>query len=164
MSAPAGADKSDADRRFAACLPVILAAEGGFVNHPRDPGGATNRGITIGTLREWRQRPVTVDDVRRLTTDEAGAIYRARYWGPCGCDALPAGVDLMVFDFGVNAGPARALRLLRQTGGGGAPETIDRFAAARVAYYRSLPAFDAFGRGWLRRTEEVRLAARKMAR
>jgi lysozyme family protein len=65
----------------------------------------------------------------------------------------------MVFDFGVNAGPARALRLLRQTGGGTPTETIERFAAARIAYYRALPGFAAFGRGWLKRVEQVRVKA-----
>jgi len=158
---PVGAD---ADIRFAACLPVILAAEGGFVNDPRDPGGATNRGVTIGTLREWRKRPVTVDDVRRLTVEEAGAIYRARYWSPLGCDTLPAGVDLMAFDFGVNAGPGRAARYLKAAGHGTPAEIIDRFAVARVAYYRSLKTFSVFGRGWLKRTEEVRQIAQRMAR
>lgn len=154
---------SNADARFAACVAVVLRAEGGFVNNPRDAGKATNLGITIGTLGDWRKRPVTVNDVRRLTVKEARDIYRAGYWTPCGCDTLPAGVDLMVFDFGVNAGPRRAVRYLRTVGRGTPTEIIDRFAALRVTFYRSLPAFDAFGRGWLRRTEEVRLAAWKMA-
>jgi len=152
------------DARFAACLAIVLRAEGGFVNNPRDPGRATNRGITIGTLADWRKRPVTIADVRALTAAEAGAIYRANYWKPCGCDALPPGVDLMTFDFGVNAGPGRAVRYLRTAGRGTPAEIIDRFAASRVTYYRSLPTFDAFGRGWLRRTEEIRLAAHAMAR
>ena len=153
----------DADARFAACVAVVLRAEGGFVNNPRDAGKATNLGITIGTLGDWRKRPVTVNDVRRLTVEEARAIYRAKYWEPCGCDTLPAGIDLMVFDFGVNAGPGRAVRYLRTAGRGTPTEIIDRFAALRVTFYRNLPTFDAFGRGWLRRTEEIRLAARKMA-
>ena len=145
--------------RFEACIPLILAAEGGFVNDPRDPGGATNHGITRRTLAEWRGQPVSIAEVRALSVAEAGAIYRARYWAPLGCDALPAGVDLMVFDFGVNAGPARALRLLRQASGGTPVETIERYAAARIAYYHSLPGFAAFGRGWLKRVAQIRATA-----
>jgi len=149
--------------RFEACLPVILAAEGGFVNDPRDPGGATNFGITRRTLAEWRGRPVSVAEVRAMPVAEAGAIYRARYWATCGCDALPAGLDLMVFDFGVNAGPGRARRLLREAGEGSPAERIERFAAARIAYYRALPSFAVFGRGWLKRVEQVRRRALAMA-
>jgi lysozyme family protein len=68
---------------FDAVAPWLLAHEGGFVNHPKDPGGATNMGITIGTLSAWRGNRVTVEAVRDLTKDEALRIYRRQYWGRC---------------------------------------------------------------------------------
>lgn len=65
---------------FPRALALVLAQEGGYADHPYDPGGATNFGITIATLRDWRGRPVSKADVRALGRDEVAAIYRARYW------------------------------------------------------------------------------------
>jgi hypothetical protein len=104
----------DDDLRFAACLEEVLWHEGGYADNPRDPGGATNLGITIATLGEWRGRAVTKADVKALTREEAAAIYRARYWKRVRGDALPAGLDLAVFDFAVNSGPARAVKALQR--------------------------------------------------
>jgi lysozyme family protein len=176
-SSPATASLSSA--RFGACLPVILRAEGGFVNDPRDPGGATNMGITYRTLAEWRHEPVSIEDVRLLSEAEAGAIYEAHYWTPLRCDALPRGVDLMVFDFGVNAGVAQAARTLQRCLGlppdgivGPATiraaftapvELIGRLAEARLDYYRRLPTWPAFGKGWASRVADVKARARRMA-
>ena len=165
--------------RFDACLDLVLKAEGGFVNHPSDPGGATNLGITLRTLSEFREEEVTVEDVRALTRAEAREIYRARYWTPMRCAELPAGVDLMVFDFGVNAGPGRSVKLLQRSVGVAAdgsirpitlaaaracraPELIGRLAEGRLAYYRGLATFPPFGRGWTRRVDHTRQAALAM--
>ncbi|TPG58179.1 hypothetical protein EAH89_09490 [Roseomonas nepalensis] len=165
-----------AEERFEACLDHVLAAEGGFVNHPADPGGATNLGITRRTLSEFRDAEASEDDVRGLTRAEAREIYRARFWTPMRCAELPPGVDLMVFDFGVNAGPGRSLRLLQASVGVRADgsigpvtlaaaracrpaELIERLAEGRIAYYRGLPSFATFGRGWTRRVDTVRQAA-----
>lgn len=165
-----------AEDRFDACLDHVLAAEGGYVNHPADPGGATNLGITRRTLSEFREAEASEDDVRALTRAEAREIYRARYWTPMRCAELPAGVDLMVFDFGVNAGPGRSLRLLQRSVGVKADgsvgpvtlaaaqacratDLIDRLAEGRVAYYRGLAAFPTFGRGWVRRVDLARRVA-----
>jgi lysozyme family protein len=169
-----------AEDRFDACLELVLAAEGGFVNHPADPGGATNLGITQRTLSEFREAEVTVEDVRHLTRAEAREIYRARYWTPMRCADLPAGIDLMVFDFGVNAGPGRSVRLLQRHAGVAAdgsvgpitlaavracraPELIGRLAEGRLAYYRGLDTFPTFGLGWTRRVDHARQAALSMA-
>lgn len=166
--------------RFDACLDLVLKAEGGFVNHPADPGGATNLGITLRTLSEFREEEVTVEDVRALSRTEAREIYRARYWTPMRCAELPAGVDLMVFDFGVNAGPGRSVKLLQRSLGVAAdgsigpitlaaaracraPELIGRLAEGRLAYYRGLATFPSFGRGWTRRVDHTRQAALAMA-
>ncbi|WP_338664136.1 glycosyl hydrolase 108 family protein [Pararoseomonas sp. SCSIO 73927] len=166
--------------RFDACLDEVLRSEGGFVNHPADPGGATNMGITLRTLSEFRDGKATEADVRALTRAEAREIYRARYWNPMRCAELPAGVDLMVFDFGVNAGTARSVRMLQRAVGVSADgslgpitlaavracrdaELIGRLAEARTAYYRGLGTFPVFGRGWTRRVDAVRRAALGMA-
>ncbi|MFH5924978.1 glycoside hydrolase family 108 protein [Roseomonas xinghualingensis] len=168
-----------AEDRFDACLDIVLAAEGGFVNHPADPGGATNMGITLRTLSEFREAEVTVEDVRGLTRAEAREIYRARYWTPMRCGDLPAGIDLMVFDFGVNAGPGRSIRLLQRsvgvaTDGSVGPITlaavracrvadlIGRLAEGRLAHYRGLETLPTFGRGWTRRVDHARQAALSM--
>ncbi|SHK13865.1 Lysozyme family protein [Roseomonas rosea] len=178
LATPSGTDSGE--ERFEACLKVVLRAEGGFVNHPSDPGGATNMGIALRTLSEFRDAEVTEEDVRSLTRAEAREIYRARYWTPMRCADLPAGIDLMVFDFGVNAGAGRSLRLLQRSvgvtpDGSVGPitlaavracrsaELIGRLAEGRLAYYRGLSTFPTFGRGWTRRVDHARQAALAMA-
>lgn len=171
----------DASERFARCVAEVLKHEGGYVDHPRDPGGATNRGITHLTLADWRGQPVTKADVQALTEKEAREIYRARFWNAIQGDRLPAGVDLAVFDFAVNSGPARAARVLqRQLGvpadGVIGPQTLAavgkvdaaRLASglcrARLAWMRGLPTWDAFGKGWTARVVDVERVALEMAR
>jgi len=165
-----------AEDRLDACLAFVLEAEGGFSDHPSDPGGATNLGITRRTLSEFRDAEASVEDVRALTREEAREIYRTRFWTPLRCAELPPGVDLMVFDFGVNAGPGRSARLLQRAAGVTADgsigpvtlaavrarrpaDLIARLADDRKAYYRGLDAFPTFGRGWTRRTDRCRQAA-----
>lgn len=158
--------------RFAVCLNFVLIREGGFVNHPADPGGATNKGITLRTLEEWRGKPCTVSDVAALTINEAGAIYRARYWNPIQGDKLPAGLDLAVFDAAVNSGPGQAAKWLQRAVGVTAdgaigPKTLAAVAAKdpvmvaqrvcelRLAFLQSLSTWPVFGKGWARRVKEV---------
>ena len=179
-SAPPAPARTPARDNFAVCIAEILQMEGGFVNNPADPGGATNLGITKATLEAFRESQVTEDDVRNLTKDEAQEIYRAKYWNVMRCNDLPPGIDLMVFDFGVNAGPQRSVKLLQKsagvtTDGSVGPITlaavraadpaalIARFAQGRMDHYRSLPTFETFGRGWTNRTEAIRAAALRMA-
>lgn len=167
---------NDGDDNFDRCLPITLAQEGGFVDNPNDPGGATNLGITLKTLEAWRGTQVTVQDVRDLTKQEAAEIYRANYWLPSRCNELPLGIDLMVFDFGVNAGPRTSVKLIQRAvgvtdDGSVGPITlkavnaanpkslVDALADARLAYYRSLPTFNVFGKGWTSRTDQVKSAA-----
>lgn len=180
--APAGtpAARPKNSRQFHKCVDLILRHEGGFVEHPDDPGGATNFGITHKTLAAWREvDKCTRDEVRTLQIDEAKEIYRAQYWNALNCDNLPVGVDLVVFDFGVNAGVGRSSRMLQdvvaveQDGQVGPitvgaanrvdPEfVITTFSDKRLAYYRQLRHWDTFGRGWTRRTTETRDAALEM--
>lgn len=156
---------------FPVCLKFVLAYEGGFVNDPRDPGGATNKGVTLGTYRAWEGEPsLDVDDIRAIDDETVAAIYQDQYWNRVAGDKLPAGVDLMVFDFGVNAGPGRSVRMLQASVGAKAdgwigPATLglvarmDRerllvvLASARRVYYRSLSTFGVFGKGWISRVD-----------
>lgn len=165
---------------FAACMAEIFAHEGGFVDHPRDPGGATNMGITIGTLRDWRGGQVTKDDVRSLTKQEAQTIYRARYWNPVRGDDLQHGVDLVTFDPAVNSGVRRGIQWL-QRALGVTPDgaigpvtvraandadpvaTIKRACAVRMGFLQGLGTWGTFGRGWSRRVARVEAVGVRMA-
>jgi lysozyme family protein len=170
---------------FDRCLQEVLKHEGGYVNHPKDPGGMTNLGVTKRVYEEWVGHPVNEAIMRGLTVAHVRALYKAKYWDVVKGDDLPAGVDLCVFDFGVNAGPKRAVRYLQlMTGAAGdgviGPNTlrqlqqyvrahdtrhaVNRYQDLREAYYRKLKTFPTFGRGWLRRNKEVRDSALKMAR
>jgi lysozyme family protein len=171
------------DELFSECLAFTLRAEGGYVDNPDDPGGATNMGITLATYRTWSDDPSAgVSQIRDLTMRTAGAIYRTLYWNPLRGDALPAGVDLSVFDFGVNAGVWRSGRVLQLALGFSSdtvdgcvgPETlaaadkaavqelIESLASRQAMYYRSLKDYSFFGQGWLKRTETRRDAALAM--
>jgi len=110
---------------FPACLKLILSSEGGFVDHALDRGGATNQGITLATLRQYRKDydygdldgdgDVDVDDVFLLETpEEAAPIYKRLFWDRMRLDELPGGVDYLLFDFGVNSGPKNAARILQK--------------------------------------------------
>lgn len=87
------------------CLPYVIRNEGGYSNHPSDPGGATNWGITIGTLSMWKKHKATVNDVKSLTLEEATQIYKAFYWDACKLDdILDSAVATCIFDVAVNRG------------------------------------------------------------
>src|SRR5262252_7431800 len=171
--------------RFDICLAFTLHEEGGYVDDPSDPGGATNMGITLANYRQWSDDPNLGDvQVKDLTPKTARAIYRSLYWNPLRADALAAGIDLSVFDMGVNAGIWRSARLLQQAlgftseevDGCVGPETlaaavkcnarslVDDLAERQAAYYRGLADFQTFGTGWLNRTEARRRAALAMIR
>jgi len=95
----------------------LLVHEGGYSNHPSDPGGPTNFGITLADYRKYVEPDATADDVRDMSVDEAKAIYRKRYWDAQRCDELPCGVDYSVFDYGVNSGIGRSGKVLRRVVG-----------------------------------------------
>jgi lysozyme family protein len=165
---------------FDACVALILANEGGFCDQPADPGGATNFGITKRTLEAFVGHGVSVDDVRNLSSNTAIEIYRSNYWNVMRCGDLPPGVDLMVFDYGVNSGPATSVKALQalvgvpQDGAVGkitlgavekvAPETlVNGLAQARMTFLRSLDTFETFGAGWTKRVTEMQQKATLMA-
>jgi lysozyme family protein len=101
------------EENFVRVIEFVLEREAAYVNHPEDPGGATNMGITQATLGRWRGHDVTEAAVQRLTRQEAVQIYHQKYWSAASCPALPAGVDLLVMDACVLSGVDPALNFLR---------------------------------------------------
>ena len=161
------------------CLKAILHHEGGYVNHPKDPGGETNLGVT---KRVYIEHGGT-KDMKELTVEDVAPIYKKGYWDKMKGDDLPGGLDLCVFDFGVNAGPGRSAKYLQTmigtvADGGIGPNTlkavnayvsqhgieksIENFQEARQGYYEKLSTFETFGRGWTRRVDETTEIATKM--
>lgn len=168
-------------KNFRDCLELVLKHEGGFVNHPKDPGGITNLGVTKRVWEEWIGHPATEKDMIALTPALVAPMYEMRYWRPSYCEKLPRGLDLLVFSMAVNAGAGRSVKLLQDAVGVLAdgvigPRTmarinesnvetlIDKFSEARTAYYKGLKLFPVFGKGWLSRTESERLEALDMAK
>jgi len=169
---------------FVLALTHVLKHEGGYSNHPSDPGGATNFGITRDVLAEWRDRHVMIEEVKDLTKDEAAEIYKYKYWDAAKCGAMPAGLALMVFDGAVNHGVSQSSKFLQRALGVaadgkvgpktlGAIEGLDavdlivEIAAQRMRFYGGLRTFSAFGLGWSRRlmdTLRVAVFAQKAAR
>lgn len=164
---------------FDRCLSMLLRHEGGYVDHPDDPAGMTNLGITKQTYDIYFGTDASEEDMRSLEPADVAPIYRKMYWDKCKCDELPSGVDWAVFDWAVNSGTARAVKALQKAvgaledgiigqqtlgavGQSNPAETINRIAVYRDGFYRSLPHFDTFGRGWIRRNDETRETALNM--
>ncbi|MGJ5203603.1 glycoside hydrolase family 108 protein [Bradyrhizobium sp. HKCCYLR20261] len=166
---------------FAKCMPKILAYEGGWSNHPRDPGGVTLEGIIQRVYDGWRdrhgkpRRPLKPE--MRNTAEwkrERDEIFRAQYWDAVKGDELPAGVDLVVFDGAVNSGPYQSIKWLQRALGveadGHLGETtlaalqhhpdhdklIAGICARRLGMLQQLSTWDAFGKGWARRVANVK--------
>jgi len=162
--------------RAETCIPRTLAHEGGYVNDPRDPGGATNRGITIGTYRNFINAKGTVADLKALTEAQAVAVYKSQYWDVVKADDLPDGVDHATFDFAVNSGPFRSATYLQEIVGAApdgkiGPITLAKVRAMdpawivnqlcndRMTFLRRLSTWSTFSKGWTRRVSDVRAAA-----
>jgi len=153
-------------------LEAILHHEGGYVNHPKDPGGETNLGVTKRVYEDFGG----TKDMKDLTREDVEPIYKKNYWDRVKGDQLPAGLDLCVFDFGVNAGTGRAAKYLQTLIGtvadggigpntlktldsyiqkNGVENTIKSYQADRQKFYESLDTFATFGKGWTRRVDET---------
>lgn len=159
--------------RFNLCLDSVLRHEGGFVNHPQDPGGPTNMGVTLKAWEEFTGKPATLDDIRNLTSHAVTDFYREKYWQAVQADRMPVGVDLCLFDFAVNSGPPRAIRCLQRVVGvpvdgivgpvtrGATHSTnpvdiINEMCDSRLGFLQSLPTWQTFGKGWERRVKAIR--------
>lgn len=168
-------------QNFPTVLAETLSHEGRWADHPKDPGGATMKGITIGTFAAWKRRPVTKTELRNISDADVTAIYRQNYWNKVRGDDLPAGMDMVGFDGAVNSGVSRGARWL-QTGLGVAADgaigaktlaaaraaknpvsVIQKACAARMGFLRGLRTFSTFGRGWMRRVASVEATAVAMA-
>ena len=164
---------------FEQCLALVLKHEGGFVNHPKDPGGMTNLGVTKKVWEEWVGHAVDEAAMRALGPTDVAPLYKKNYWDRVRGDDLPTGVDYSVFDLAVNSGVSRAVKFLQaacgvaQDGAIG-PATLAAVAAfhprdlatavceKRLAFLQSLPTWNTFGRGWNKRVAEVEETAFKM--
>jgi len=164
---------------FKNALEHVLVHEGGWTDHPRDPGGATMKGVTLKTYREHFGREKSKDDLRNISEEELEQIYRLGYWEKCHCDDLPTGVDYAVFDAAVNSGPGRSARWLqaavgaKQDGAIGtntlsavsennSVQIVNNMCDRRLTYLHGLDTWDTFGKGWQRRVEGVRTTAISM--
>lgn len=153
-----------ASGNFARCLAHTLEFEGGWSNHPADPGGATMRGVIQRVYDSYRTgKGLPRQTVRNISEAELQEIYRRDYWDKVHGDRLAAGVDLATFDFGVNSGPGRANQYLARAVGGSDINTVKKLCGARLAFVRGLGTFSVFGKGWTRRITTIEARGVKMA-
>lgn len=174
------------DRNFARCLSLVLKHEGGWADNPKDPGGATMKGVTIGTFRAYVKPNATKDDLRKITNEQIATVYRRHYWDKVAGAELPDGIDYAVFDFAVNSGPDRAAKYLQKVAGVTqdgkiGPATIkatrdklpagviNRLCDDRLAFMKRIkgkdgnPLWNTFGNGWSSRVKAVRSVALEMS-
>jgi lysozyme family protein len=164
---------------FEQCFALVLKNEGGYVDNPADPGGATNLGCTKAVWEQYIGRSVTKDDIKALTPNDVMPLYKAKYWDTIKGDDLPEGVDYAVFDFAINSGPSRATKALQSVlsvtvDGQIGPATLRALETAnsrevatavcevRLAFLQSLPTYGMFGKGWSRRVAKVEQTAFNM--
>jgi len=171
---------------FDTCHEITAKWEGGWSDHSKDPGGKTNWGVTQATLSKHLGRPATATEIRNLTKADARNIYKNMFWDVVGGDELPPGVNLCVYDFGVNSGPSRGVKSLQTALGVPADgwvgektykaaakankrELINTLCDRRLAFMRSIrdkdtgaKLWDTFGKGWQRRVEDIRKRALAM--
>lgn len=147
-----------------AAISETLRWEGGYTNDAADPGGPTNWGITIADARKYWKKGATAADVKAMPKNVAINIYATKYWKTpyYDCDTLASGLDLSVFDFGVNSGPSRAKRYLTQSSGGSTESTIIKLNDARLAFLKGLGTWPNFGKGWGRRVAGIKAKSLEM--
>ena len=168
---------------FARALTRVLAHEGGYVNDPHDPGGATNRGITFRVYDAYRTRKgLSTRDVREIRPTEISEIYRLQYWDVVKGDELPPGLDYVLFDGAVNSGPAQSVKWLQRALGtvvvdgqlgqatlaavmahGRPADLVDAVCDRRLAFLRALRTWPRFGKGWSARVASVRKLGKSWA-
>ena len=165
---------------FKECLDLVLKSEGEFVNHPQDPGGMTNLGVTKRVWEEYTGHAADEKEMRNLTPEKVAPLYEQRYWRPTYCEILLRGLDFLVFSMGVNGGPGRAVKLLQQSIGcspdgivgsrtmelikqSNVTDLIAKYSDTRRTYYKSLnkPVFE---KGWLNRVDHEEAQALNMVK
>ncbi len=173
-----------AANHFDRALPRVLVHEGGYVNDPCDPGGATNKGITYRVYDAYRTRKgLDTRSVKYISPGEVSEIYRLQYWDAVKGDDLPAGLDYVLFDGAVNSGPSQSIKWLQRALGnvavdgqmgqatlaavtefGNAALLVERVCERRMAFLRALSTWPRFGRGWSARVANVREVGKSWAR
>ena len=168
---------------FDQALKELLVHEGGYVNHPSDPGGMTNLGVTARVWQEWVGHEVDEKQMRALTPEMVAPLYKRKYWDACHADEFVSGLDYAVFDVAVNSGPGRAIKFLQSCvgatpdGGYGSITSalvkkaqeedplrlISVYCSKRLEFLESLKTFPIFGKGWSRRVAEVKADSLAMA-
>lgn len=146
-------------------------SEGGYVNHPDDPGGATNMGVTQRTYDAFRSsQGLPKRPVRQLSRAEADEIFSKQYMDPVSFDELPSGLDYAMADYSVNSGPAKAIKDLQRVLGVSADgvmgkitltalaernveDVIVDLCSGRMKFLRGLKTWKTFGKGWSARVE-----------
>lgn len=168
---------------FARALPRVLAHEGGYVNDPHDPGGATNKGITCRVYDAYRMRKgLPTRDVRDIEGSEISGIYKLQYWDAVKGDELPPGLDYVLFDGAVNSGAAQSIKWLQRalgqvavdgqigqatlaaiTAHGDPSALVDAVCDRRIGFLQALKTWPRFGKGWSARVAAVRKTGKSWA-
>lgn len=161
---------------FQRALPRVLAHEGGYVNDPQDPGGATNKGVTFRVYDAYRHRKgLQTRDVKLIDAAEVSEIYKLQYWDAVKGDDMPPGLDYVLFDGAVNSGPSQSIKWLQRALGNvlvdgqmgqatlaavseclDIKRLIDAVCERRLAFLQALKTWPRFGKGWSSRVEGVR--------
>lgn len=162
--------------KFKSCLDMVLTLEGGFSDHPRDPGGATNKGITLKTYSRYLGRQATVDELKNIPMDHVENIYHLYYWVPLRCEEMPHPIDLLVFDHGVMSGFDDPAEIIQEIVGAkvdgiigsktlaalrnylesyGAHTFILAYRSKKIHRFEALPHFNSFGSGWRNRDTKI---------
>jgi lysozyme family protein len=165
---------------YQASLNHVLQSEGGWSDNPADSGGATMKGITLSTYQKWKGNPhISKDDLKAISDQDVYDLYKQNYWDNIKGDDLPSGVDYAVFDAAVNMGVGRASKLIQTAAGVPADgvigngtveaiknanptELMDKFSTEKEDFYKSLPTFGTFGKGWLNRVAQVKTTSESM--
>ncbi|MGN7750555.1 glycoside hydrolase family 108 protein [Sinorhizobium sp. 22678] len=168
------------DRNFKRALSLVLKHEGGWSDHPKDPGGATMKGVTLTSFRQYVKPTATKADLRKITDEQLATVYRRHYWDAVHGAELPDGIDYAAFDFAVNSGPSRSAKYLQAVVGvtqdgriGPATlksvrskrpaDVVNALCDKRMAFLKDLSTWKTFGKGWTRRVSDVRAEAIRMA-
>ena len=168
------------NRNWDKSFDMVIIHEGGYVDNPKDPGGATNWGCTKAVWEKYVGHEVTKDDIKALTKEDVKPLYKRNYWDALHGDAIPSGLDYCLFDAAINSGVGRSSKWIQEIVGVTAdgaignntvaaitqinPVTaINEFCDKRQAFLESLKTFATFGKGWTQRVKDVRAKALEMA-
>ena len=168
------------NRNWDKCFDLVIVNEGGYVDNPADPGGATNWGCTKAVWEQYIGHEVSKEDIRNLTKEDVKPLYKRNYWDAIHGDALPSGLDYCLFDCAINSGVGRAAKFIQEIVGVFADGAIgnntvtainqmntvtmiNELSDKRQAFLESLKTFPVFGKGWTKRVTEVRIKSLEMA-